>query len=786
MRPSKVDAGMRLHVLSEPMRLVTTRDSTAVGELRRRMAGARRVRRLLLVLAVGSVVSALSAASATAHAYLESSSPVAGAQEFRSPAEVLLRFDEPLNRQLSTAAIYDRRGGRVDAVAGAGQWLELALRPARPLPRGSYQVRWHSVSASDGHAEEGSFAFGVRTAPVGAVTVTQSGPPGGLGWLRAVIRAAMYAALFVFAGALMLRTLLSRRGETFWALPTAVRLELGGRGAADLERRERSLVLDTGLVALALAAAGVILDTQIAAGNLSGASINAFLLSNTPGLARVAVVALLVLALLATWKVPRAGLLFAILALGALAVSGHADSASPRTLAMAADWVHLLAGALWLGGIAVLASLWLPRLGGAGPGLRRSVMSQLLPRFGRVALPAFSLVVVTGFVNAYIQVRHPGFLWSSSYGRVLLLKSTLVGVIAALSYAHAFRLRPRLTASPQPGPTLERKHWRLIGWEPLVGVALAATVAVLVSYPAPEQVADARTPVAVARSACSPCVLPLPAGGELGVAEYSAPDVVAGWLHRREGRVEGQIRVLGLEGLPDATPFEVAGALAPSPPCGAGCRMFVIPHAVNALTVLLDRGAGKRKVTLPVRWRASEAARARSILDRAQAAMRKLRSVSESELVTSVSGVSALTRYTLQAPDRLAWSSSVLHVGERPRFEGAQIESGDRLWTRFSTDSGWRRESLHGALPFSLATWFAWSTNAEMVRLIAVEPRGRDEIATVALMDPGVPAWWTLRVNLSDSHVQSALLVTPGHSEASRFHSFNRAPAVRAPTSSHR
>src|SRR5207244_4209576 len=108
----------------------------------------------------------------------------------------------------------------------------------------------------------------------------------------------------------------------------------------------------------------------------------------------------------------------------------------------------------------------------------------VLPRFGRVALPAFMLVAITGVVNAYVQIRHPSLLWGSSYGRALLVKSALVGVIALLSFTHAFRLRPRLLASnPHPDPRIERRHWRLIGSEPLVGIALAAAVALLVSFP---------------------------------------------------------------------------------------------------------------------------------------------------------------------------------------------------------------------------------------------------------------------------------------------------------------
>lgn len=40
----------------------------------------------------------------------------------------------------------------------------------------------------------------------------------------------------------------------------------------------------------------------------------------------------------------------------AIALSGHANSAEPRPLAVATDWLHLLAGAVWMGGLAQIVS----------------------------------------------------------------------------------------------------------------------------------------------------------------------------------------------------------------------------------------------------------------------------------------------------------------------------------------------------------------------------------------------------------------------------------------------
>ena len=563
----------------------------------------RRLQRMFVgAVGTGAVLLAMSAPAAMAHAYLESASPAAGSRDAGAPAVVAMRFNELLNRHLSTAAIYEARTGRrVSATISFPAPLAMTLKPEVPLPRGSYRVEWHSVAGDDGHELEGSFSFGVQAPALGGATTSVAGPLSGLGWLRTLLRAAFYPALFLFAGALMLRTLLGGRNRESWLLPARVRGLLGADRAAALERAERSLVLDAGLAASALAAGVFLVETQIAAGSLSPGAIHAFLLSGTPGIARAGIFVLLVLAVAGAVMAPRYSGFAAALALGELALSGHADSATPRALAVLIDWAHLLAGALWLGGIGVIAWIWLGRLHGAGTELRRAVMGELLPRFGRVAQPAFLVVALTGILNAYIQLRHPSLLWESSYGRTLLVKSALVAVIALLSYAHVFRIRPRLlAANPHPDAMLERRHWRLLGSEPLIGVALAVVVAVLVAFPLPREVAAARTP-AQPLAACNPCVLPLPASDQFSVATNAGSEIVAGWLRWHGHSLEGQIRILDTEGKPSSTPFEIAGAAGVSPSCGAGCRTFTIRGAPATVRVVLSPGRRERTASLQTR-----------------------------------------------------------------------------------------------------------------------------------------------------------------------------------------
>jgi copper transport protein len=730
-------------------------------------------------LLAGVSLLALSAPSALAHAYFEGSAPAPGARTGSSPRNLLLRFDESLNRRLSTAAVYEAPNGRRIAVSVSfPAALEMALRPLQPLPRGSYRVEWHSVSTDDGHELEGSFSFGVQAPALGGATSTVAGPLSGLGWLRTLLRAAFYPALFLFAGGLMLRTLLGGRERDLWLLPDGVRRELGDHGAAGLVRAERSLVLDAGLIATALAAGIVLVETQIAAGSVSPDAIHSFLLTDTPGLARAGLVLLLSLAVAGAVMAPRYGGVVAALALGELALSGHADSASPRALAVVVDWVHVLAGSLWLGGIAVIALIWLRRLRGAGPQLRQAVIRELLPRFGWVALPAFLVVVLTGLLNAYIQLRHPALLWESPYGRALLVKSALVAIIASASYAHVVRIRPRLlAANPHSEAALERRHWRLLRSEPLIGIALAIAVAVLVAFPLPRDVAAASTAAPI--EACNPCVLPLPASDQLAVATNAGSEIVAGWLRRRGEGLEGRVRILDIEGRPASTPFEIEGATAVAVSCGPGCRTFTIHGNPASVNVVVSPDRGQRTTTLPTRWQPGGSATARRILDRAQRVMRELRSVRQIEEVNSVPGIYALSDGRMNGPDRWANTTSVVRPPAAPQLEDEMVEIGSRQWTR-QPGGDWQLQPRGGALPFNSRTLFTWSTYAESVRLLGIDRSARPT-ATIALMDPGTPAWWTLRVDLSSGRVLEARLITSGHFITTRYSQFNTARPIIPP-----
>jgi len=612
----------------------------------------------------------------------------------------------------------------------------------------------------------------VRAPAAGAEPDVEQSPLARSGWVRVLARGVMYATLLLFAVALMLDVLLRGRGGS-WLAPQA----LPGADRARVYRRVRRLVCDFGFLATGAAALSAMADAADAAGGLSARGLSDFLLSGTPGLTRLGVVVLVfVAAVLATLRV-RGAALPALAALGAVALSGHANAASPRALAVANDWLHLTATAVWLGGIALIVLVWGPLLRRAGRDGRLMVARLVLPRFGRVALPAFIVVVLTGVVSAVLELGHLGALFGTAYGRVLMVKVGLVTLIAAASYLHALRLRPRLLrANPHPDARLERRHWRLLRAEPLLGVAVIAAVALLVAFPLPpRQLADEDAAAAAPARTCEPCPLPHPAQGELAVAEHGGSDVVAAWVRRDGDGLSGTIRLYGLSDRPVRDSFSVLGAVQRA--CGQSCMRFRLAHAPPVLSVnVRQRGRGY-VARLPVRWHRGSQRRARRLLARAQRTMRALRSVREFERVSSVPGVYGITAYGLKAPNRFTYRTN----------GGVQsVVVGQRQWTRGKPDDGWQKSEFGGGLPFRTRSWFTWMAYARFAKVLGIRREGGRSLAVIALMDPGTPAWWRLSIDLRTHRIVRDRLVTYGHFMTQRFSAFNGPLDINPPAGGRR
>jgi copper transport protein len=726
-----------------------------------------------LALLLGLVLLGAASPSAFAHAAFLDSSPHAGGRLQASPPQIVLQFTEPLNRPLSNATLVNAATGKRIAVTKLrAKDNQLALRPVDPLPRAPYGVEWHTVSTVDGHALEGSFGFGVRTAAAETAHQIEQSPLARGGWLRIGFRALFYASLFFFAGGLLSAVLLGGRGGADWLVPENLGPPLAktGMDPQTLENRAWNWTLDAGWLATGAGAATALIEAADAGGSLNLENASDFLLTNSAGLARVGTVVAILLALLCAPRLRFAAATLVALAFLTIASSGHANSAEPRLLAVATDWTHLLAAAVWIGGMAQIALTWLPVVYRTGRALRSEVMRVVLERFGKVALPAFLIVASTGLTNALIELGEVRALWDSSYGRVLAVKIALVGLIAIASYLHALRLRPRLlTTNPHPSERVERRHWRLLSVEPLLAVAVVGIAAALVAFPLPPrqlgELAEAE-PVA----ACDPCPLPAPKPDELAVADQAGSRIAAFWLRRDGDRVSGTLRLLDSQARPIDTSLRLAGAEPQS--CGVGCWRFDLAETARRVAVVVDEEGERYRAAVPAIWKEGASSTARRLLARAQGTMRTLRTLKQEERLTSGPGTYVRTLYRIRAPHRFAYETS---------SGGRSIVIGKRQWTRTLGDA-WEARPFGGSSAFRTKDFFRWTPYARASRVLRVYGRPGGRIADVALMDPATPVWFRVHIELSTGRVLKDRMITKAHFMDRRYFAFNEPVKIEPPS----
>jgi len=403
-------------------------------------------------------------AQALAHATLRSTFPDFRQRFERPPREVILRFDQSVG--LPAITVVTASGRVVSRPPVALEHGLVVAAPLQRLPRGAYTVRWH-VTSADSHTVSGVFTFGVRAdAPPPTEAYGSTGPTR----TEHFVRWAYFLALALLIGGLGSRLLVLR------GLPVPTALE---RRLALVTAIGVVAVLEVGIAAFLLRADDAL---QLPFGDLlygdlspisGGTRFGHAFVAMTLGYALVA--ALLYLA----WLLDLGALLWPafLVSLGfasGLSLSGHsAVDRGSSWLSQLADWVHLSAACLWLGGLfALVVCIW-----PLAPELRRVAFL----RFSRLATVLVGLLVLAGVYLSVLRLPQVADLWEASYGRVLLVKLALVSVALSWGAFHHFVVRPALE---RPGFSLGGMSRSLAG-ESLVGAAILLAAAVLVDSKPP-------------------------------------------------------------------------------------------------------------------------------------------------------------------------------------------------------------------------------------------------------------------------------------------------------------
>jgi copper transport protein len=434
------------------------------------------VRRPALVAAALVVVALGLPAAASAHATLEHTVPGFRERVDARPLVVRLSFSEAVNSVALGLRVYTAQGRVVSEkphLMPGGSAVEASLGRLRP---GGYTVRWQAL-ANDGHVSSGVFTFGYRAA---APSPTDAFGASGPTRTEDVVRWAYFVSLALLLGALAFRLVVLR-----------------GNVPPRVERRFYAVAAIGAVAAIHVGVLAFILRAedalQLPFGRLLYGDLSPIASGTRFGMAFIAMTlgyALVTALVFLAWLTGRRALLWAALALGlafasGLSLSGHsAADAGASWKSQVADWIHLSAAMLWIGGLVQLGLVVWP----AAPDLRRRAFLG----FSRLATILIALVLAGGVYLSILRLPHPRDLWQTGYGHVLLVKLTLVALALLWGAAHKFVAAPRVSARSG------RLRGSLVG-ESIVGMAVLLVAAVLVDSQPPAR-PPSQAPTAVSRS----------------------------------------------------------------------------------------------------------------------------------------------------------------------------------------------------------------------------------------------------------------------------------------------
>jgi putative copper export protein len=627
---------------------------------------------------------------------------------------VTIRFDDTI-RVLSGTTVVGNADKRPVTAGKPNASGRVVTIPLRKLRDGDYTVRWRVLS-DDGHTVEGVFAFAVG---VGRAPPTAALSAGGTNLTRNVI-----SRWFFFTG------LLVAVGVALF-VPLAWRPALRTAGADPDER-----------VLWPLAFAGFFL-AFLGASTLiphHDPATTRFGLAYEVGGIIAVVGATLSAVAFVDRRLGRGVFVCALALLPIPSVAGHALDRGqwPRPLNVAADILHVGAAAVWIGGLLALA-IGLPRAARKlSPEQRARFSAALVPRLSVIALVSVAVIAATGLIRALSELTAVSQLWTTGYGRALVVKSGLLALLVSLGWINRSRLVPRL---------------RLAALRRNVAVELVLLAGLVIAVAFLTDLAPGRQLARAVASPEAPKPIADPPPGATVLAGESGGRAV-GLAIRPGGRL--QATVLGpddngVDGL--SVGFRTGGRTFGSSRCGPGCYRADGRIDRRRVTVVLDSG--------PVTFDLPGSTRpASSLVGEARRAFAGLRSLVIHERLASSRRDKITTTFRIVAPDRLTYVTS---AGSRA------VVIGGQRWD--AQGKGAFLRSAQTPLELPGAEWGPHWLNARSVGWANV---GGRRARVVSFFDPQLPGWFELAVDPATHRPLILKMTAAAHFMQHHYTNFNQ------------
>ena len=396
---------------------------------------------------------------AWAHTRLLRSEPDSGSR-VASPRFIRLWFSERIEFRFTAITLRDQQGKTFPVLgpdAEAGDPLKISFPIVNALPPGKYSVEWRTVS-TDGHPAHGRFSFTV----IGA-TSTTSGPPATGGsqspaasttpqsaqneasassFGNSLSRAVSFAGILLVVGVIVFNLLVVARSN-----------RIAADSALRMESRAAVVGVSASMLTIISAFARVLFETRMmrAMPGMEMTTMPSVMNSAWGQAIGLQIVAAAVALIGFSIAIRRARGAWLVVSLAGVvlaatpALSGHAAAASHLSaLLIITDFLHVLGASSWLGSLACVVFIGIPILVRAGGEDWWQSVAMLVNTFSPVALASATIVVLSGVIAAWVHLEHISSLWSTAYGKVLLLKLALVLVTILIGAYNFRRVQPAL------------------------------------------------------------------------------------------------------------------------------------------------------------------------------------------------------------------------------------------------------------------------------------------------------------------------------------------------------
>jgi putative copper export protein len=147
--------------------------------------------------------------------------------------------------------------------------------------------------------------------------------------------------------------------------------------------------------------------------------------------------------------------------------------------------LHVFAASMWIGTlfVMVVAGISTALSGAFATSDRGAAVAALVSRFTTLALCSAGVLVLTGATTAWLHLGTIDALWTSDYGKTLIVKLSLVAVVFLLGGYNNWRVKPTL-GTQDAGRRIKRSAT----FEISVAAIVLIVTAVLVNLPAPAKI----------------------------------------------------------------------------------------------------------------------------------------------------------------------------------------------------------------------------------------------------------------------------------------------------------